>query len=531
MRVFGVTVRVRHYCLLVMVFFAYMVLFALPASAVTGVNEQINYQGRLLDGTGAVVADGTYNLEFKIYQDGDGCVTSGTSPCSGTLKWTETRTGSNKVTVRNGYFSVQLGEVTAFSTNVNWNQSVLWLSVNVGGTGTPTWDGEMTPFRRIGAAAYSFNSKQLGGIDASQYLQLAPSAAQVDTSVVSSLFINKTGASGNILQLQKNAADVLTVGNTGAITAKNTTDSTTAFMVQKTGSGIELFQIDSSNSRVYIGDTTPDATAVVLVLDTKNDAGDPSSSVDGAMYYNSDSKSFRCRHNTIWQDCDFASLRADWTLQEDFVNTSVTSLSIGSHGWLFASIGTGGTITKTNVGIDASDRDRFGVLQLNSPATITTGAHVRLDNTAIAGVPASMTVEFDFAPVNAAAAAGLQQTVRIGLHNSTSASAPTNGLYFQYNTTTTAANWFRCTQTTCVDTGVARTLTANQYQRFKIQTNAAGTGVEFFINEASVGTATTNLPGATAVYGPALNASTVDATIRQWKIDYFQMKRNMTTLR
>lgn len=500
-----------------------------PATAIAGVNEQINYQARLLTNTGAVVPDGTYNLEFKIYQDGTGCVSGGSSPCSGTLKWTETRTGSNKVTVTNGYFTVQLGSVTAFGGSVDWQQDTLWLSVNVGGTGTPSWDGEMIPFRRLAATPYALNAKQLGGLDWSAFARVAPSAVQADASTLSTLFLNKTGASGNILQLQKNGADVAVLTNTGDLTLKNTVDSAGALKVTNQSS-VDLFLVDTSASYVRIGSAVDDSTGALLVLDTKTSATDPTG-VDGAMYYNSDSDNFRCRHNGLWQDCDYASLRAEWVLQEDFSNPSTTSLSIGKEGWLFASIGTGGTIGKTNVGTDASDRDRFGVLQMNSPATATTGVHLRLDPTSMTGVPGNMVTEFAFGPVNAAAATGQQQTIRIGLHDSTGAGAPTDGIYFQYNKTTTAGNWERCTQTTCVDTGVARTTTANQYQRFRIQTNSAGTAVEFFINETSVGTASTNLPGATASYGPAINVSTVDATIRQWKIDYFQIKRNMTTLR
>ncbi|HRJ06710.1 MAG TPA: right-handed parallel beta-helix repeat-containing protein [Candidatus Saccharibacteria bacterium] len=312
-------------------------------------------------------------------------------------------------------------------------------------------------------------------------------------------------------------------------------DAAALFDIQDAG-GLSMFTVDSSNDRVYIGDSTADGVGVELVLDTKNTAGDPTG-VDGAMYYNSDTKNFRCRHNGIWQDCDFASLRAEWVLQEDFSTGTVTAGTgadlgnIGDSLWTFVSIGTGGTLGKVNVGTDASNRDRFGVLQMNSPATVTTGVHLRRDNTSMAGVPSNMTVEFDFGPVNTAAANGTQTVTRIGLHDSTNSAAPTDGIYFQYSTTTTAGNWFRCTQTTCVDTGVARTTTANTYQRFRIQTNSAGTSVEFFIDEASVGTASTNLPGSTASYGPAINTSTVDATIRQWKIDYFQIKRNLTTLR
>ncbi len=207
------------------------------AQAAAGINEQLNYQARLLDSSGAVVADGTYNMEFKIYQDGTGCVSGGTPPCSGTLKWTETRTSTNKVTVKNGYFSVNLGSVTAFGTSVDWNQDTLWLSINIGGTGTPTWDGEMTPFRRLAAVPYAMNAKQLGGLDASKFVQLAPSAVQVDSGTLSSIFVNKTGASGNILQLQKNGGDLLNLGYSGILNL--TPDSgTTGLQITTGGVGV-----------------------------------------------------------------------------------------------------------------------------------------------------------------------------------------------------------------------------------------------------------------------------------------------------
>ena len=321
----------------------------------------------------------------------------------------------------------------------------------------------------------------------------------------------------------------------GANITSRLSNSVAAFQIQN-AAGSSLFTVDSTNSRLYVGTVAGDTTGTVLVLGNKTNAGNPTG-VDGAMYYNSNSKSFECYKNGLWADCNFKSLRSEWVLQEDFntntilVGTGDALSNIGNENWTFVSIGTGGTLGRVDVGVDASDRDRMGVMQMNSPATVSTGVSLRLDNAGMAGVPSNMTVEFDFAPVNAAAATGQQTITRIGLHNSTTTEAPTNGMYFQYSTTTSAGNWFRCTQATCVDTGVARTTTANTYQRFKIQTNSAGTAVEFFINEASVGTASTNLPGASASYGPTINTSTVNATIRQWKIDYFQIYRSLSTLR
>lgn len=125
--------------------------------------SDLSFQGRLLRSDGSVVPDGHYNMQFKIYQDGN---SSGT----GTLKWTETYVTNNSnagVTVTNGFFSVTLGELNPFGTQVDWNQDTLWLSMNIAGSagdcttfnsGTCIADGEMTPMKRITSTPYALNS-------------------------------------------------------------------------------------------------------------------------------------------------------------------------------------------------------------------------------------------------------------------------------------------------------------------------------------------------------------------------------------
>src|SRR5436305_1431283 len=76
--------------LLLGAFLSWLVLPMTPVRAATGINQTINFQGRLLNSQGATVPDGFYNIEFKIYQDGDGqSVGDSTGSPSGTLKWTE----------------------------------------------------------------------------------------------------------------------------------------------------------------------------------------------------------------------------------------------------------------------------------------------------------------------------------------------------------------------------------------------------------------------------------------------------------
>ena len=139
----------------------------------------MNFQGRLLNAQGATVADGYYNLEFKIYQDGDGqSVGNTTGTPVGELKWTESHLNANAqgVMVKNGYMSVQLGSVTPFGMAVDWNQDTLWLSMNIASTNascTPfancSPDGEMTPMKRLSATPFSLNSGQLNGLTSNPF--------------------------------------------------------------------------------------------------------------------------------------------------------------------------------------------------------------------------------------------------------------------------------------------------------------------------------------------------------------------------
>ncbi len=213
-----------------------------------GINKTINFQGRLLTNTGAVVPDGSYNMRFKVYQDGDG-TTAGDSSGSptGTLEWTElwqnsVATGSSAgVTVKNGYFSVNLGTYCAFvggscqgNTNagVNFDYDTLWVSMDVGGTvvsNTPTYDGEMLPMKRLASAVYALqaaNADNLGGLASSQYVQLAQGIQSAALTSHPAIGINATSGTQNLVTLQSSATDVFDVTATGNLQFGNNADKT-----------------------------------------------------------------------------------------------------------------------------------------------------------------------------------------------------------------------------------------------------------------------------------------------------------------
>lgn len=343
------------------------------ASAATGINQRLNFQGRLFNAAGAVIPDGDYNIEFKIVQDGDGCnPSSGTFPCGGSVQWTETRTGANKVTVRNGYFSVELGSVTALPTTI-WNQDTLWLTLNLGGTGSPSFDGEMKPMRRLSAAPYALNTKYLEGLAKTDFIQLAQ-GVQNDATTNASIFLNKQGASGNILQLQKAAADVFVIGNSGTVAINN--NSATALTVQN-GSN-NAFGVDTTNIKVAIGLATSSASSRLAVagqgVTNGITLGDGASG--SANLYVSANDTLKTDDSLIVAN-DLAVNGGDLTstsgtfnlLNNTATNTLNVATTAGSGATQTINIGSSGTAgstSNTNIGSSVA-----GTTAVTGPATVT----------------------------------------------------------------------------------------------------------------------------------------------------------------
>jgi hypothetical protein len=256
----GVPRKLFAYALLLGVLSLCAIFSSTRVHASTGINQQINFQGRLLNSQGAVVPDGYYNIQFKIYQDGDGQSTGDTTGTpTGSLKWTESHinASSQGVTVKNGYLSVQLGSVTPFGSSIDWNQDTLWLSMNIAGTNatcTPfsscSPDGEMIPMKRLSSTPYAINSGLLGGLSSAQFLQLAQ-GVQTDVGTNSnSIFINKTGG-GNFLDLQSSSTDVFTLNNAGNISfgaAATHTVSVTTAAPSTVGQGLNLIAGNAGSS-------------------------------------------------------------------------------------------------------------------------------------------------------------------------------------------------------------------------------------------------------------------------------------------
>ncbi len=247
----------------------------MPTRVYAATSSALNFQSRLYNNSGGTVADGTYSVQFKLYDALSG----------GTNEWTETQAS---LTVKNGYFSAQLGSITPFAGTINWSQEK-WLTLNVNS------DGEMNPRIKLTSVPYSFRSGQAdtltngsGTLTADNLAQLAPSSVQVINSALAALRLNQTGA-GLLAQWQGNGSDVFTVSKTGAVTAgtynTNTFTSTAltfggagtatiqsasnqGLTVQSQGSG--GLTLTSGSGTVVLGSNTLQNVSSALTLDINN---------------------------------------------------------------------------------------------------------------------------------------------------------------------------------------------------------------------------------------------------------------------
>lgn len=126
----------------VLIVLAFIVILASNLSA--EIPHQINYQGRLTDGTGDPV-DGLHSITFKIYS----------SSAGGTAVWSETH---SSIPVSNGLFNVVLGSVTTLGNAVFASQP-RWLGISVDGS------PELVPRTQIIAVAYAYHAENADTAD------------------------------------------------------------------------------------------------------------------------------------------------------------------------------------------------------------------------------------------------------------------------------------------------------------------------------------------------------------------------------
>jgi len=164
------------------------------AEAATGINKIINYQGKVSGIGGAAVANGSYNMRFKIYDAATG----------GNVLWSENWTNSStRVTMTGGLFSVGLGTHVTMTGSVNFNTDNIYLQVEFDPGNDGTFEETFAPRRRFGSVPYAFNTDTLDGLDSTKFLRTDTNGTATGSIVFSNvgIGIEVVGtASGKIIQ-------------------------------------------------------------------------------------------------------------------------------------------------------------------------------------------------------------------------------------------------------------------------------------------------------------------------------------------
>ena len=306
-----------------------------PAVATAATTSTINFQARLMQSSGAIVPDGTYNVEFKLYNT---LTSSGSSQgsCTGDAAclWTETRTSGNRITVKNGYLTASLGSVTAFPSTINWDQQ-LYLSMNIGGTGTSaTWDGEMSPRLSLTAVPYAFRAGQLATLNGS----FTGSLSFVQPTANRSVLI--PDESGTIcLQNSTNCGFALASGSGNYIQNGTSLQSGANFNISGTGIAATSLQtplLDTATAATLNIGTT-NATAITLAKNTTLTTGTLTLSNSSG--------------NVISSSTGSLSIRAFNTNTLTLNTSGAGTVNLGTDNTITINIGGGSDIARTyNIG-------------------------------------------------------------------------------------------------------------------------------------------------------------------------------------
>ncbi len=179
-----------------------IVLYSHAAGAVTSVPTKMNFQGRLTDSSGNIMANGNYNMRLRLYT-----VSSG-----GSSVWSEDRlvSAAQGVQVTNGLFSVQLGDISALAASL-FASGALYLEVELPTPATatsssPSWtEGAMTPRNQLATSAYAYNAETLDGLDSAAFGQLSQNNTWTGTNTIqasnTSAFGIQNGSGVNILRV------------------------------------------------------------------------------------------------------------------------------------------------------------------------------------------------------------------------------------------------------------------------------------------------------------------------------------------
>lgn len=216
--------------LLAAVFSVSIIVNAAPVDAAQTVPYKINFQGRLTDNSGNALADGLYNVKFRLWN----ALTSGSNVWEGDRIITA---ADRRIQLTGGLFNIQFGDTAngdpALSPALFSNGTFpLYLEVELPTPATASCatnacgvftEGAMTPRQPLASTPYAFNSDTLDGLDSSAFAQLgtANTGSLTVTGALQGATANFTGGSALTLGSTTNVGS--TIFNDGTANARSVT--------------------------------------------------------------------------------------------------------------------------------------------------------------------------------------------------------------------------------------------------------------------------------------------------------------------
>jgi len=178
-------------------------------------------------------------------------------------------------------------------------------------------------------------------------------------------------------------------------------------------------------------------------------------------------------------------------LYDDFLNNSSGAATIGSLGWNLTTSG-------ASIAVQQADAaNRAGIRRWSTSTAVGNRACIDLGVTSMYASGGAISTEYSVRFVTLPNATD-DHVIYIGLHNTTGAGAPTNGVYFIVDQAVTGSYSEirgRCTKASASTDTTDVSISANTWYRLRIEINAAATSASFYLDDSQVGSAVvSNLP-------------------------------------
>ena len=241
------------------------VIAAEKAYAAEGIYKPMNYQGKVEDSTGVAMADGQYNMKFKIFAASSG----------GNALWTETWDSSTtRVTMTGGLFSLALGTHVTMTGSVDFNSDSLFLQIEFDPGNDDTYEETFSPRRRFASVPYAHNADMLDGLHASQFIRSDQDSTASGTITIknSGVGLKVTGtASGNIVRAdtELRSSGSLVVDGTTTLKSYASCSIITTDSAGNLGCGTADIQTQAEADARYVnigGDTMTGALNVLATI-------------------------------------------------------------------------------------------------------------------------------------------------------------------------------------------------------------------------------------------------------------------------